>query len=64
MRPWWVGLKLSPIENGIPLLIQIPGVGLLNALAFIAASNTIERLEKPKKLVAMPGSGPACTTAA
>lgn len=91
MRPWWEGLKVSPIEKAnilcdldtlafaqeqkgkleevmgqvaakderIPFLVQIPGVGMLNALAIIAAVGTITRFPDARQLVGYAGLGSA-----
>src|SRR5512133_2539012 len=44
-------------DERIPLLVQIPSVGLLNALAILSAIGTIMRFPTPKKLVGYAGLG-------
>ena len=41
----------------VPLLVQLPGCGMLNAITILAAIGTIDRFEKPKKLVGYAGLG-------
>jgi transposase len=44
-------------DDRIPLLIQLPGVGLLNALTILAAIGTIDRFEDASHLVGYAGLG-------
>ena len=44
-------------DTRVPLLIQIPGCGLLTAIIIIAAIGDIERFEKLKKLAGYAGFG-------
>ena len=44
-------------EERVPLLVQLPGIAMLNALAILAAIGPIERFEDAKHLVGYAGLG-------
>ncbi len=44
-------------EERVPLLVQLPGIAILNALAILAAIGPIERFEEAKHLVGYAGLG-------
>jgi transposase len=46
-------------DERVPVLVQLPGVGLLTAMTILAAVGTIERFESAKKLVGYAGLGAA-----
>lgn len=44
-------------DDHVPLLIQLPGIRMINALTILAAIGEIERFSEPKKLVGYAGLG-------
>lgn len=49
--------SLAAKDERVIRLVQLPGIGLINALAILAAIGTIERFPSPKKLVGYAGLG-------
>ena len=49
--------ELAAKDPRVPLLIQLPGCGMLTAITILAAIGNIHRFEKPKKLVGYSGLG-------
>lgn len=49
--------KAAADDERIPLLIQLPGLGMLSAITMIAAIGDITRFSSPKKLVGYAGMG-------
>lgn len=50
--------KLAAADDRVPLLVQLPGVGLLNAVSILAAIGDIHRFPTAKKLVGYAGLYP------
>jgi len=50
--------KLAAEDERVPLLVQLPGIGLLNATAILAAIGDIKRFSSAKKLVGYAGLYP------
>ncbi|RLD05388.1 MAG: IS110 family transposase [Chloroflexota bacterium] len=50
--------KLAAEDERVPLLVQIPGIGLINAMAILAAIGDISRFPSAKKLVGYAGLYP------
>jgi hypothetical protein len=50
--------KLAAKDDRVPLLIQLPGIGLLTAMTLLAAIGEIERFPTAKKLVGYAGLYP------
>ena len=51
-------------DERMPLLIQLPGIGLISAITLLAAIGPIERFSEPAQLVGYAGLGDEFTTAA
>ncbi len=49
--------KLAGQDARVPLLVQIPGIGVLNAMTILGAVGDIRRFAKAKKLVGYAGLG-------
>ena len=49
--------ELGAEDESVPLLVQIPGVGLLTAVTILGAIGTIYRFPEPRKLVGYAGLG-------
>jgi hypothetical protein len=49
--------ELAAKDERVPLLVQLPGCGLLNAITILAAVGTISRFEDAKHLVGYAGLG-------
>jgi transposase len=49
--------ELAAKDERVPLLVQLPGCGLLNAITILAAVGTVSRFESAKKLVGYAGLG-------
>ena len=49
--------SLAAQDERVPRLVQLPGIGMINALAILAAIGTIDRFPTPKKLVGYSGLG-------
>jgi transposase len=49
--------KVAAEDERVPLLIQLPGIGLLSAITLLAAIGEIERFPSDKKLVGYAGMG-------
>lgn len=49
--------KESVKDDRVPLLVHLPGIGLLTAMTILAAVGTIERFESASKLVGYAGLG-------
>lgn len=50
--------KLAAYDERVPLLVQLPGIGLLTAMSILAAIGEIERFPTAKKLVGYAGLYP------
>ena len=48
---------LAAEDQRVPLLVQLPGIGLINALTILGAIGEITRFPSPKKLVGYAGLG-------
>jgi transposase len=49
--------KVAGQDERIPLLIQLPGIGMLSAITLLAAIGDIKRFDSPKRLVGYSGLG-------
>jgi transposase len=49
--------QLGSQDKRLPLLVQLPGIGLINGLTILAAIGDITRFPSPKKLVGYAGLG-------
>jgi len=49
--------RMAAQDERTPLLIQLPGIRMINALTILAAIGEIERFSEPKKLVGYAGLG-------